>query len=218
MYPASGTVSSIFCSPSKLFFRGAGGVNSRELDNGGAPMSGDVREMLALLVPGAIDPGAVGGRSDARQMLMGALARVRPTWAGELLLARYADDLGALRKVSYALISELAGLVWPERNPPGTLRGVVSMVLGEYMYPPPCLSCGGTSSAWRMVDGAVASADCPTCQGRGRRQMSADELSSISGLPHDAWSPRYEHLRRMLRAHERAALATMRAAMGDAEL
>ena len=87
-------------------------------------MSGDVREMLALLVPGAIDPGAVGGRSDARQMLMGALARVRPTWAGELLLARYADDLGALRHVAYALISELAGLVWPEKNPPGTLRGV----------------------------------------------------------------------------------------------
>ena len=179
-------------------------------------MSGDVREMLALLVPGAIDPGAAGGRSDARQMLMGALARVRPTWAGELLLARYADDLGALRKVSYALISELAGLVWPERNPPGTLRGVVSMVLGEYMCPPPCLSCGGTSSAWRMVDGAVASTDCPSCQGRGRRQMSADELSRISGLPHDTWAPRYEHLRRMLRANERGALATVSEGLAEA--
>ena len=179
-------------------------------------MSGDVREMLALLVPGAIDPGATGGRSDARQMLMGALARVRPQWAGDLLLARYADDLGALRKVSYALISELAGLVWPEKNPPGTLRGVVSMVIGEYMYPPPCLSCGGTSSAWRMVDGAVASTDCPSCQGRGRRSMTADELSSISGLPHDTWMPRYKHLRRMLRANERAALATMREGLSEA--
>ena len=172
--------------------------------------------MLALLVPGAIDPGAVGGRSDARQMLMGALARVRPKWAGELLLARYADDLGALRKVSYAMITELAGMVWPEKNPPGTLRGVVSLVLREHMEPPPCLSCGGTSSAWRMVDGAVASTDCPSCQGRGRRQMSADELSSISGLPSDTWAPRYEHLRRTLRSNERAALATVREGLSEA--
>lgn len=176
----------------------------------------DVREMLALLVPGAIDPGAVGGRSDARQMLMGALARVRPTWAGELLLARYADDLGALRHVAYALINELAGLVYPEKNPPGTLRGVVSMVLGEHMAPPPCLSCGGTASTWRMVDGAVTPTDCPSCQGRGRRQMTADELSRISGLPNDIWMPRYSHLRQMLRANERAALATVREGLADA--
>ena len=181
-------------------------------------MSGDVREMLALLVPGAVDAsGRIGGVGDTRQMLMGAMARVRPKWAGELLLARYADDLGALRHVSYALISELASMVWPEKNPPGTLRGVVSMVLGEHMDPPPCLSCGGTSSAWRMVDGAVASTDCPSCQGRGRRQMTADELSITSGLPHDTWAPRYEHLRRMLRANERAALATMREALADVE-
>lgn len=179
-------------------------------------MSGDIREMLALLVPGAIDPGAVGGRSDVRQMLTGALARVRPQWAGELLLARYADDLSALRHVSYALTSELAGMVWPEKNPPGTLRGVVSMVLGDYMYPPPCLSCHGTASTWRMVDGAVTAIDCPGCGGRGRRQLTNDELASISGLPSDTWMPRYAHLRRMLRANERAALATMREAMAEA--
>ena len=176
----------------------------------------DVREMLALLVPGAIDPGAVGGRSDARQMLMGALARVRPTWAGELLLARYADDLGALRHVSYALINELAGMVWPEKNPPGTLRGVVSLVLGEYMDPPPCLSCHGTASTWRMVGGAVTATDCPGCHGRGRRQMTNDELASISGLASDTWAPRYEHLRRMLRSNERAALATVRDGLAEA--
>ena len=181
-------------------------------------MSGDIREMLALLVPGAIDPGAVGGRSDVRQMLTGALARVRPQWAGELLLARYADDLGALRHVSYALTSELAGMVWPEKNPPGTLRGVVSMVIREYMCPPPCLSCGGTARAWSMVGGAMSVVDCPACNGRGRRRLTIDELSSISELPWDTWAPRYQRLHRILRANERAALATMREALGEAEL
>ena len=176
-------------------------------------MSGDIREMLALLVPGAIDPGAVGGRSDVRQMLTGALARVRPQWAGELLLARYADDLSALRHVSYALTSELAGMVWPEKNPPGTLRGVVSMVLGEYMEPPPCISCHGTASTWRMVDGAVTAIDCPACGGTGRRRFTDEEMADISGLPWDTWAPRYAALHRMLRTHERAALATMRIAM-----
>lgn len=177
----------------------------------------DIREMLALLTPGSIDPGAIGGRSDVRQMLTGALARVRPQWAGELLLARYADDLGALRHVSSALLVELAGVVWPDKNPPGTLRGVVSLVISEYMDPPACLSCHGTSQSWKMVDGAVSKIDCPDCQGRGRRRLTNEELASISELPWDTWAPKYAHLHRMLRTHERAALATMREAMGDVE-
>ena len=178
-------------------------------------MSGDVRELFALLLPGAVDPGGAGGRSDVRQMLLAALARVRPQWAGELLLARYAANLGALRHVSRAMTAELAGMVWPEKNAPGTLRGVVSMVLGEYMDPPPCMSCNGTAATWRMVDGAVTAMDCPSCQGKGRRRMTGDELSSISGLPSGAWEPRYGHLRRMLHVNERAALATIRDAMAN---
>ena len=177
-------------------------------------MSGDVRELFALLAPGAIDPsGRMGGTSDTRQMLMGALARVRPKWAADLLLARYADDLGALKSVSYALTSELAGMVWPEKNKPGTLRRVVYMAMEEHVSPPPCLSCHGTASTWRMVDGAVAAIDCPACGGRGRRRLSDDELAESVDLPWAVWRPRYAHLLRMLRAEERAALEVVHEGM-----
>ena len=179
-------------------------------------MSGDVRELFALLAPGAIDAsGRMGGTSDTRQMLMGALARVRPKWAADLLLARYADDMGALKSVSYALTSELAGMVWPEKNKPGTLRRVVYMAMQEHVSPPPCLSCHGTASTWRMVDGAVAAIDCPSCQGRGRRRLTDDELAVLSGLAWDTWVPKYAHLRRMLRANERAALEVVREGMAE---
>lgn len=178
-------------------------------------MSGDVRELLALLAPGAIDPGAVGGRSDMRQMLSGALARVRPTWAADLLLARYADDLGALRNVSYALTTELAGMTWPEKNPPGTLRGVVSMVISEYMEPPPCMACRGTTKTWRLVNGAVAAIDCPDCNGRGRRRLSDEERAGISDLSADIWSPRYRRLHSLLRLNERAALEVVREGLAE---
>lgn len=176
----------------------------------------DVREMLALLTPGAIDPGWSGGGGYIQQILMGAMARVRPTWAGYLLLARYAGDHAALRTVERAMLTELAGMVWPDKPKPGTLRGVVSMVLGEYVDPPPCLSCAGTASTWRMVDGAVQAIDCPACGGSGRRRATDDELTQISGLPADKWAPRYAALHRLLRANERAALATMREALSEA--
>ena len=173
----------------------------------------DYREMLALLTPGAVNLDGAGGSSDIRQQLTAALARVRPPWAGDLLLARYADDLTALRQVSYALMSELAGMVWPEKNQKGTLRGVVSLVISEYMDPPSCLSCHGTAKSWKMVEGAVTPVDCPACGGRGRRRMTHEELASISELPWDTWGPRYARLHKLLRANERAAIATVREAM-----
>ena len=178
----------------------------------------DIREMLALLTPGSVSLDGVGGRSDIRQRLLASLARVRPQWAGELLLARYADDRKSRRTVEYALLQELAGMVWPEKNPPGTLRGVVYLVMREYMEPPPCLSCVHTGSAWRMVDGAIQSVDCPACGGTGRRRFTDEELADISSLPWRVWGPRYASLHRLLRTHERAALGTMREAMADAVL
>jgi len=179
----------------------------------------DIREALALLVPGAVNLDRSGGGSDIRQRLLSAMARVRPTWAGYLLLARYAGDTAALRTVERALLVELVKLVGgvcPDKPPPGTLRGVVSMVLGEYADPPPCLSCAGTASTWRMVDGAVQAIECPACGGSGRRRATDDELTQISGLPADKWAPRYAALHRLLRTHERAALATMKEVMNEA--
>ena len=178
-------------------------------------MPGDIREMLALLRPGAIALDGGGGRSDIRQSLMAAMARVRPKWAGDCLLACYADDSSARRSVEYALITELAGAVWPEKNPPGTLRGIAYLVMAEYIEPPSCLSCAGTGMTWRMMDGAIQQLDCPACRGRGRRRFTDEEMADISGLPWDVWGPRYASLHKMLRANERAALATMRDALGE---
>ena len=175
----------------------------------------DIREMLAMLSGGAIALDGVGGTSDIRQAMMAAMARVRPQWAGYCLLACYADDKGARKKVEYALITELAGMVWPEKHPPGTLRGVAYLVMAEYMEPPTCLSCAGTGMTWRMVDGAVQQLDCPACRGRGRRRFTDEEMADISGLPWGVWGPRYASLHKMLRTHERAALATMRDALGE---
>ena len=175
----------------------------------------DVREMLSLLTPGAVNLDRSGGGSDIRQRLLAAMARVRPTWAGYLLLARYAGDNAALRTVERAMLTELASAVWPDKPKPGTLRGVVSMVLCEYVDPPPCLSCAGTASTWRMVDGAVKAIDCPACGGSGRRRATDDELTQISGLPAGKWAPRYAALHRLLRTHERAALSTMREALSE---
>lgn len=176
----------------------------------------DIREALALLTPGAVNLDRSGGGSDIRQRLLAAMARVRPTWAGYLLLARYAGDSAALRTVERAMLSELASMAWPDKHKPGVLRCVVSMVLGEYVDPPPCLSCAGTASTWRMVDGAVQAIDCPACGGTGRRRATDDELTQISGLPADKWAPRYAALHRLLRTHERAALSVMREALSDA--
>jgi hypothetical protein len=114
------------------------------------------------------------------------------------------------------MLTELAGMVWPDKPQPGTLRGVVAMVLGGYVDPPPCLSCAGTASTWSMVDGAVQAIDCPACGGTGRRRATDDELTQISGLPADKWAPRYAALHRLLRTHERAGLATMREALSEA--
>lgn len=171
--------------------------------------------MLALLVPGAVNLDRSGGGSDVRQRLLAAMARVRPTWAGYLLLALYVDDTAALRTVERAVTTELARMVWPEKHPPGTVRGVVAMVLGQYADPPPCLSCGLHGKAWRMVDGAVKAIDCPACGGSGRRRTTDEELARISGLPSDTWAPRYAALHRLLRMNERAALATMHEAMAS---
>ena len=172
----------------------------------------DPREMLAILVPGAVNLDGTGGRSDARQQLAAALARVRPPWAGDLLLALYTDDLGALKRVNFELMQELAGMVWPEKHPPGTLRRVAAAVLSEYTDPPPCLSCNGTAHAWSLVEGAVASVDCPACNGRGRRRLTPEELA-VTVDHWDTWAPRYARLHRLLRAHERAALLAVREAM-----
>lgn len=172
----------------------------------------DYREMLAMLSPGAVNLDGVCGGSDIRQQLTAALARVRPRWAADLLLALYADDDGALKQVGYALMQELAGMTYPEKHPPGTLRRVAYAVLSEYTDPPPCLSCKGTAQTWRMVDGAVAAIDCPACNGRGRRRLTADELAQTLGN-FSLWAPRYTALHKLLRAHERAALAAMREAM-----
>ena len=178
-------------------------------------MSG-IPEMLALLTPGSVSWDGVGvGGSDIRQQLSAALARARPQWAGDLLLARYADDHVALRTVESVLLTELATMVWPDKNPPGTLRGVVGMVLSEYVDPPPCLSCAGTASTWRMVDGAIVSIDCQDCGGRGRRRLTDDELASLCGLPWSIWRPRYVRLHRMLRVHERSAVEALREALAD---
>ena len=176
----------------------------------------DIREMLALLLgQGSMKMQNNGGVSDIQQRLLAALARVRPTWAGDCLLACYADDSSARRSVEYALITELAGMVWPEKNPPGTLRGIAYLVMAEYIEPPSCLSCAGTGMTWRMVEGAIQQLDCPACRGRGRRRFTDDEMADISGLPWDVWGPRYARLHKLLRANERAALATMREAMGE---
>ena len=172
----------------------------------------DPREMLAILVPGAVNLDGTGGNSDVRQQLAAALARVRPPWAGDLLLALYADDAGALKRVNFELMQELAGMVWPEKHPPGTLRTVTAAVLAEYVDPPLCLSCNGTAHAWSLVEGAVASVDCPACNGRGRRRLTGDELAQTLDR-WDLWAPRYASLHRMLRFHERAALAAVRDAM-----
>ena len=102
-----------------------------------------------------------------------------------------------------------------EFNAEPHVRGVVSMVLCEYVDPPPCLSCAGTASTWRMVDGAVKAIDCPACGGSGRRRATDDELTQISGLPAGKWAPRYAALHRLLRTHERAALSTMREALSE---
>ena len=175
----------------------------------------DYREMLSMLVPGAINLDGSGGRSDMRQQITAALARVRPRWAAELLLARYADDLGALKQVGYALMQELAGMTYPEKHPPGTLRAVAYAVLSEYTDPPPCLSCYGTAQTWQMVEGAVTAIDCPVCGGTGRRRMTNDELAQTLDQ-WSLWAPRYARLHHMLRAHERAALETLRGAMQEA--
>lgn len=174
---------------------------------------GDLRESLAKLVPGAMNLGGTGGEGDMRQQLMSALARVRPQWAGDLLLAMYADDASALKQVSYALMQELAAMTYQEKHPPGTLRKVAYAVLAEYTDPPPCLACHGTAKTWQLVDGAVTAIDCPSCNGQGRRRMTDDEREQTLDN-WDVWAPRYAAMHRMLRAHERAALSVLRDAIG----
>lgn len=176
----------------------------------------DVRELIGLLSAGAIDWSATGGRSDARQMVAGALAKIRPRWGAQLLLALYAADAGAARQVELAVTVELAGMIWPEKHPPGTWRHLARMATAEYLDPPKCLHCTGTTHTWRMVDGAVTPVDCPECHGKGTRQYTDEELIEASGLPWAVWGQRYRRLHKMLRDHERAALATVRADMMDA--
>ena len=71
----------------------------------------DPRELIGLLAAGCPDlesAGATSVRGDARQMLAGAMAAIRPAWAADLLLARYADDMGARNRAVHGAMVEAA--------------------------------------------------------------------------------------------------------------
>ena len=168
---------------------------------------GDVREMMALFVPGAVQAdGTPGGHGDARQMLAGAMAGIEPRWSVDLLLAKYTDDAPALKTVQYAALIELAGMVWPRKGfAPGTLRKLANLAVAEHMHPPRCLSCEGTGTTYRLINGALTRSGCGQCFGRGRRRYTAEENEQQSGLSWGAWGHDYTRLARLLRRLESSA-------------
>ena len=145
----------------------------------------------------------------------GAMASIRPTWGGDLLLAKYAGDGQARKTVESALLTQMAEMVWPEKHPPNTWRPLVRMALEEHMDPPECLSCRRTARAWVIVDGALQSVDCQECHGRGTRSRTAEELAEASGVDWALWGPRYRKLRRTLRVTERAAVSALLDALAE---
>lgn len=168
-----------------------------------------------MLSPGAIQWDALGYGSDARQMLSGALASIRPAWGSDLLLARYAADDKARKSVEYVLMAQMADMVWPEKHPPNTWRPLVRMAILEHIDPPECAACKRTTKSWMMADGALQSLPCPVCNGRGTRNRDEEELAEAAGVDWAIWGPRYRALRRTLRVTERAALSAMSDALSE---
>ena len=168
----------------------------------------DIREALSLLVPGAIDiEHTPTADTQAREMLMGALAAIRPQWAADLLLAKYTDDAKARRSVEIGLLYDMSG--WYSTKPghkAGTLQSLCSMAVTEHLSAPLCPACKGTGSDYQMIDQAVTPCACAACYGRGRVDYTDAERAALTRLEWVAWSAPYGRLLVILRRIEAAAV------------
>ena len=185
----------------------------------------DPRELIALLAAGAPSlesAGITSTRGDARQMLAGALAVIRPTWGADLLLARYADDIASRRKAEYAVIVEAAGWYRPKPGlPKHGLPAVVRVAIDEHIAPPACEVCAGTGRSWSLNDGALQMSDCRSCH-RGRvhyDETMREERMQVcraswdrvdAPMPWAVYGDDYLRVLSMLRQAERGAVDTLR--------
>ena len=168
-----------------------------------------IREALSLLVPGAIDlEHTPTADTRAREMLMGALAAIRPQWAADLLLCKYANDESARRSVEIGLLYDMSG--WYTTKPghkAGTLQTLCAMAVTEHLSAPLCQACKGTGNDYQMIDQAVTPCACAACFGRGRVEYTDEERAAMTGLDWVQWSAPYGRLLLVLRRMEAAAVA-----------
>ena len=168
----------------------------------------DIREALSLLVPGAIDiEHTPTADTQAREMLMGALAAIRPQWAADLLLAKYANDAGARRSVEIGLLYDMSG--WYVTKPghkAGTLQTLCAMAVTEHLSAPQCQHCKGTGLDYQLIDSALSECACAACYGRGRVEYTDAERAAMTGLDWLSWAAPYGRLLMILRRMEAAAV------------
>lgn len=176
----------------------------------------DIGELIgSVLGPSHVDFGALGvqmRRSDMRAQLSAALGKVQPRAAADLMLARYADDEGALQAVEREMLIQMSK--WCAKPPrPGLLRALCRAALQQHIRPDPCPECN--AHGWVWVD--TAREMCMECFGSGRQH---DDLDNV--LPATAWAGWeqpyvewvYNRLRTMLRRWEREAKGAVKDQMG----
>ena len=185
----------------------------------------DPREMIGLLAagcPSLESAGITSARGDARQMLAGAMAAIRPAWAADLLLARYADDMAARGRAAYGVMVEAGRWYQPKRGlPKYGLPALVRVALDEHISPPACEVCAGTGRAWALDGGALRQTDCRSCRnGRVQHDETArEERMQVcraswdrvdAPMPWSVYGADYLRVLSMLRSAERGAVDTLR--------
>ena len=185
----------------------------------------DPRELIGLLAAGCPDlesAGATSVRGDARQMLAGAMAAIRPAWAADLLLARYADDMGARNRAVHGAMVEAAHWYRSKRGRPShALPALIRVALDEHISPPACEVCAGTGRAWALDGGALRQTDCRSCRnGRvpydatareERMQLCRASWYRVDApMPWSVYGADYLRVLSLLRSVERGAVDTLR--------
>ena len=145
----------------------------------------DVRELIALLSPKAIDLRHIPG-GFSRITPQDIAARLSRCSRGASLLARakYANDTASFSKLYFHFVALAAGPpdgpVWPKKLKPGTFTRLINLTVQENVSPGKCGWCNGSAKSLE-IDGKVLV--CSGCKGSGRVNYSDRLRARMMGIP-----------------------------------
>lgn len=174
----------------------------------------DTRERLALVTPhgiGELDAPR-GGIPDLTSMDVAAAMGLGVDQLGaELLLVKYADDVGQLKPLRtrwfmYVMEWGKKQHQWKAKKP-GRFKNLSDVTLAEYLSLHVCPTCQGRGEVPVMK----SFKQCTHCGGSGRIHPTSSQMASEIGVSqedyHRTWESRVQWCRDELESKERVAIS-----------